>query len=97
VFGRGTNGGEPRLILRDVGPKSAEIPEWMTKPAAAALSIHAPPRLPLDCLQALRSALDVILSVAGDELQAAETTQANDAVVRSPSRAIGADTSTRRR
>jgi hypothetical protein len=66
VFGRRPNGGDPILILREGGSKSAVIPEWMTQPAAAALSIHAPPRLALDCLQALRSALDVILSLAGD-------------------------------
>ena len=93
MFGRGTHGGEPRLVLRDVGPRSAEIPEWMTKPAAAALSIHAPPRLSLDCLQDLRGVLDVILSVADDESQA--ETEVNDPV--SLTRAIGAVASKRPR
>jgi hypothetical protein len=64
----------------------------MTKPAAAALSIHAPPRLSLDCLQDLRGVLDVILSVADD---AQAETEVNDAVPLT--RAIGAVASKRRR
>ena len=78
MFGRRPNGGDPILILREGGSKSAVIPEWMTQPAAAVLSIHAPPRLTLDSLQTLRSALDVILAIAGDDLHA--NTPTNDSV-----------------
>jgi hypothetical protein len=70
VFGRSRNGGDSMLILREGGSKSAVIPEWMTQPDAAALSVHAPPRLALDCLRALRIALDSILSGSRDDASA---------------------------
>jgi hypothetical protein len=66
VFGRSRNGGDSMLLLREGGSKSAVIPEWMTHPDAAALDVHAPPRLALDSLQALRSVLDSILSGSHD-------------------------------
>lgn len=67
VFGRSTKGGEPFFILREVGTNSAAIPEWMTQPEAAALCVHAPPRLALDCLQALRRVLDGILWASDED------------------------------
>jgi hypothetical protein len=67
VFGRSRNGGEPMLILREGGSKSAVIPEWMTQADAAALSVHAPPRMALKSLQSLRRVLDSVLSVSHDD------------------------------
>jgi hypothetical protein len=65
----------------------------MTEPAAAALSIHAPPRLSLECLQDLRSVLDGILLIADDESQG--EAEVNDAVL-PLIRALGAASKRRR-
>jgi hypothetical protein len=48
----------------------------MTHPAAATLSIQSPPRLALECLRALRSVLDGLLSGSADDPPAAA--RAND-------------------
>jgi len=91
VFGRSTKGGEPFFILREVGPKSAAIPEWMTQPAAAALGIHCPPRLALDCLRALRSVVDGITSASDDDPPAAARADDSEPLARK----TGKDASTR--
>jgi hypothetical protein len=62
VTGRNTYAGMAVLIVHQPDGTLAHVPEWMARPEAAALGLFSPPRLPLRCLNDLRSIVDATLS-----------------------------------
>ena len=54
------------LVIEQLDGTMALVPEWMTKPAAAAVKIREAPRFPLAELRALRQVAGAVLSLLSD-------------------------------
>ena len=54
------------LVIEQFDGTMALVPEWMTKPAAAAVEIREAPRLRLAELRALRQVAGAVLSLLSD-------------------------------
>ena len=63
VVGEVCLGDERFLIVVQPDGTRAQIPEWMALPSAASFPVHAPPRISLQGMAALRIELDAVLSL----------------------------------
>ena len=54
------------LVIEQPDGTMALVPEWMTRPAAAAVEIREAPRFPLAELRALRQVVVAVLSLPSD-------------------------------
>jgi hypothetical protein len=67
VIGRNVHRGVRVLTVRLPHGAALSIPEWMTRPEAAAFGLRSSPVLPARTLQHLRTTLDILLSSPSDE------------------------------
>ncbi|MFY7916999.1 MAG: hypothetical protein ACOVPA_20300 [Rubrivivax sp.] len=61
MLGRSRLGVDDFLIIRQPDGTRAHVPQWMTLPSAGDVSMHAPARLSLAALRAMRLEVDAAL------------------------------------